>query len=233
MAWSRLSLARLVTFVVCLFFALVVMAMAAHTISFTEKWFGVYNDSSAFGVAMGVITLFVLGPLVVIDILRSGAFTSKIIVEAPVVLTLWVLWLACAALFADRNRLLPSDCQYHGGRQAVKEYETGCREVQALTAFSFLTWIALTGYAVALLVITILGGQKAGHKAAWHASVRELTSSDFASHNEKPTHLTTMQQQPTQQPQYQPQQPQQMHHQTAPTGGAATGNTQYSSYPQV
>ena len=230
---SKLPLIRLAFFAICILFSLIVLALAGNTIDTMKKWGLTYSDSSAFGVAMGVLTMFSLGPLLVVDLLRRGAVTSKIIVELPVIGVLWVLWLACAALFGDdNNSFFRGGCDYGGGSRVVDDSEKICRQYGALTAFSFLTWILLTIYGVLLLVLTIIATKRAGNNGPWYASVHELSSENFASSSQTPgaTHMNTLNTTPATVQQPQSGQPLA---QPQPITSSPPAPGQYNSHPQV
>ncbi|TFK96342.1 hypothetical protein BDV98DRAFT_576300 [Pterulicium gracile] len=228
---NKLPLIRLVVFGICIFFSLIVLALAGNAIDTMKNWGMTYRDSTAFGVAMGVLTMASLGPALVLGLLKRDAVTSKIIVELPVIGVLWVLWLACAALFGDdNNSFFRGGCAYGGGSRAADDSEKVCRQFGALTAFSFLTWILLTVYGVALLVLTIMATKRTGNNAPWHASVHELSSETFDSSSETPgtTNMNTLNTTPAT-----VQQPSSAQPSWQPTSNAPPATGQYSSYPQV
>ncbi|KAI0046965.1 hypothetical protein FA95DRAFT_1291395 [Auriscalpium vulgare] len=163
-----LSLARLITFGTSLLFSIIVLGIAADVISTEEKYLDEYSNFAALAVATAVLTLATVGPMLIIDILRRGAFSSWIVVELGWLSILWVLWLATGADAAntDGNTFIGSSCNFENS--IVSRV---CNEFKAIEAFSFLTWIILMAYTVLLLVLAIRG-QNAGH-SVWKSSVRD------------------------------------------------------------
>jgi len=94
-------------------------------------------------VGIGVLSLITLGPMLVVDIFRSGAFTSWVAVELPVVSILSILWAATGGLSFQL----------------------------AVLALGLLMSILLFCYAVVLLVFALIG-QSRGN-AVWATSVRD------------------------------------------------------------
>ncbi|KAI0761703.1 hypothetical protein BC629DRAFT_1597226 [Irpex lacteus] len=141
----------------------------------------------------------------VIDLLRRGAFTSLILVELVWLGILWVLWLASAA--DSSNAISGEDCNLNDYFYVPSWFVTGCNESKAITAFGWLTWFALTGYLVPLLIVSITAQNKGA--PVWKSSVRDATSgstaTDFGTENKVP--VTQQQHQaPMLQQTYPPQQ---------------------------
>lgn len=180
-------LARVVSFATLLFFSVVVLGLSAFYISKTsgtEAGFSFSSPSWAnLALATSILTLVALTPMLVVDFIRRGAITSKILVEIIVLSILAVLWLASGAdAAAFTNGTIP-DCSDIGiviGFDVVKDntLTSLCRSYQAVEAFAWINWLILMGYVITLLVFTIIAGTRG--KSAWMNTVRET---DFFSRN--------------------------------------------------
>jgi len=160
-----LYIVRVVVLSVAVLFSIIVLGLAGDLTSTTEKYFNVALDYASLGIASAVISMVTLPVLLVVDMLRTGAFTSMIVFELPCLFVLWVLWLTTAALAAQANQAIGSDC----GLLYVY-FVTGCHETQAIEGFAFLIWIMLIAYSVVVLVTAIIGSGR-GLKT-WTNSVR-------------------------------------------------------------
>ncbi|KAA1466068.1 hypothetical protein DENSPDRAFT_876220 [Dentipellis sp. KUC8613] len=162
-------LARVVVFAVSLLFSVIVLGLAADVISITEE-FDFYWICMALAVATAVLTLATVVPMLVVDWLRRGAFTSLVIVEVVWLSILWILWLSTGAYAAWTDGVVypGSSCDYfsHTNSQV-------CQEFKAIMAFSFLTWILLMAYTITLLVFAFIG-QSRGNRT-WTSTVRDTT----------------------------------------------------------
>ncbi|GJE84953.1 MARVEL domain-containing protein [Phanerochaete sordida] len=169
MSGHWIQLARLAVFGTVSVLAIIVMGLAAGWIASTEKELDSYFAYAALAVAVPVLTLFTVPPMLVVDLLRRGAFTSMILVEVVWLGILWVLWLATAAYAADQLGGFGGSCH---SRFYPSWWTTGCSETQAITAFSFLIWLALLGYWIALVTIASISATR-GAPGVWYASVRD------------------------------------------------------------
>ncbi|KIP09205.1 hypothetical protein PHLGIDRAFT_68017, partial [Phlebiopsis gigantea 11061_1 CR5-6] len=178
---------------------IIVLGLAGHWISTTESWLDAYYAYAALAVAVSVLTLITVPAMLIIDIMRRGAFTSMILVELVWLGLLWVLWLASAADSANNLSGFGSTCH----SEFFPDWWTqGCSETQAIVAFSFLNWIGLTGYLVSLLTLSIVAAQKGA--PVWKSSVKEASfvpvnvdlSGAMGAAESKPAVSTPMQEQP-------------------------------------
>jgi len=172
------NVVRLVAFGVALAFALIILGISANFVAATTKY-SVYTGSSVpgFSVATSVLTLVILVPVLVIDFLRKGAVTSLTATELGFVGFLWVLWLACGAnATAALGGFTIGDCGSIDGFQIDPASASYCRQYQALQAFSWLTWLILFFYWVALLVFALVALAR-GNKNAFLQPTTELASS--------------------------------------------------------
>ncbi|OBZ74654.1 hypothetical protein A0H81_05440 [Grifola frondosa] len=104
--------------------------------------------------------------LLIVDALRTGAFTSMILVELIWLSIIWVLWLSTGALVANQISAL-MQCDFSNSI-----INTGCNEVHAIEAFAFLAWITLLSYTVTLFVMTLLSMNLNPTKSIWTSSVK-------------------------------------------------------------
>ncbi|KAF9507203.1 hypothetical protein BS47DRAFT_339624 [Hydnum rufescens UP504] len=156
-----IALVRYPVFASLLLFSLIVLGIDGDLVSKLKGgcFLDICDSTPSYpglGVATAVLTFVSVAPLAIIDILRRGAFTSFIIVELGWFFFLWVLWLAT---FGDTA----------GGTGCNSSFADGinvCSEVRAVEAFSFLSWILLFAYWVALLVFSTIAFSK-GNRKIW------------------------------------------------------------------
>jgi hypothetical protein len=163
---------RLVVFGVTIGFSLIVMGIAANFLSTTAKYslFG-FGSVSGFAVATPVLTFVILIPALVLDFVRKGAVTSLTASELGFIGFLWILWLACASNTTSILSGITLDCT-----GLVSEAASFCSQYQALQAFSWLNWLILFFYWIALLVIALVA-QSRGINKAFMLPTTELASS--------------------------------------------------------
>jgi len=149
-------------------FSVIVLGISADLIHLTEANFGVYFVSSALALAVSLLTLLTILPMMIIDTLRNGAFTSMVIFELVWTFILWVLWIATAAL-SSQDGTGSADCAYYG---AFFNLATMCHEFNAIEGFSHVTWLIFLFYFATLLVST-MRLNKNGHTGVWQQSVKE------------------------------------------------------------
>ncbi|KAH7105601.1 hypothetical protein BKA62DRAFT_690272 [Auriculariales sp. MPI-PUGE-AT-0066] len=147
------ELFRLVAHVLFLVFSLIVLGLSANLVSNTDKWF--YHTPSWLGFTLfvAIFSLLVGVPLLVIDRIRNGAITGMVAVELAWTGILGVFWLAAAGSQAGSaiiNELDCSDLGFGG------EIESQCHQFKAMEAFSWLNWLLLWGWTLALLVFSII-----------------------------------------------------------------------------
>ncbi|RDX47605.1 hypothetical protein OH76DRAFT_721542 [Lentinus brumalis] len=250
-----LQIVRLSVLGFAIFCGIVVASLSAHLIAYVEENFGGYYAFAALGVATGGLTMLSLPVILIIDLLRKGAFTSLVVVELSWLGILWVLWLATAALTVDSTSAVFSTCDFILNQL--------CHETQAIEAFSFLAWIALLAYTILLLIVALVNASRgapmwkstvaaSGGIAPAPAATAGAGQQVQHQQQQQPLMTTPMTPPPAgQQPmqQYQPQpiyggQPHtgaypQQQQQPAPTPSSGVSHTQngsvsgYSSYPQV
>ncbi|KZP21764.1 hypothetical protein FIBSPDRAFT_860387 [Athelia psychrophila] len=164
-----LHIARTVVFSLSILFSVIVLGLAANYTSESQSIGGITFDFAALAIATAVLTLVALPVMLIIDAVRSGAFTSMIVTELVTLLVLWVLWLATAAYTTnifDLPFLFDGSCSY-----VFDDYLPTCHEFQALMAFSYLTWLLLMVYSGIVLVMAIIGANRG--ERTWTTSVKE------------------------------------------------------------
>ncbi|KZT20665.1 hypothetical protein NEOLEDRAFT_1182397 [Neolentinus lepideus HHB14362 ss-1] len=162
-----LPILRLVVFVATLVFAVITLGVAADLLNLTETYFSDYLIFCVLAVVSASLTIITLPIMIVLDIVRQGAFTSTVVFELSWLFVLWVLWLATAADTTNANSL-----SFGGSCDYINPYiNRGCQEFNVVEAFSYLIWIILMGYTITLLVLAIIG-QTRGNEV-WLTSVRD------------------------------------------------------------
>ncbi|TFK43037.1 hypothetical protein BDQ12DRAFT_162569 [Crucibulum laeve] len=227
MAFSHsLPMIRLAVLSAVTILSLIVLALCAHLLSFTNKFLGAgtYFTFSALGLATALLSLLTLPVMIFIDFKRNGAFTSLIAVELGWLGFLWVMWLATAGTTASSNAPGTSCSNF-----IISEVKTACSELQAVEAFAFLSWIALFFYFISLLVFSAVASSK-GNGRVWFGTVKETDFNADSVHNHGEKAGVSVNQVPmtvtpaaqyTGQPQYPPQQ------------GLGQPAQVHPSYPQV
>jgi hypothetical protein len=163
-----LTIIRIKVLVLTLLFSIVVLGLAADITSRTQDFDGSYFQFAALAIATAVLTLVSLPVFLIVDFVRTGAFTSMVVVELVWFSVLWVLWLSVGADTANVNSIFfPDGC----GFIIRGVINTACHEFAAITAFGFLAWIALFAYVILLLVFAIIGQSKG--QRVWTSSVKE------------------------------------------------------------
>ncbi|KAI0301863.1 hypothetical protein B0F90DRAFT_256675 [Multifurca ochricompacta] len=163
MTW--LSTVRLVTFVTITVFAIIVMSLSADLIALTEPNY--YFKFAALALATSLLTLFTVTPMFVIDTLRKGAIFSYVIVEIVWLTVIWILWLSSGSYAAWTDgqliNVIPEESSCNYGVLGDGRIVTGCQEIKAIMAFSFLSWILLMAYTGILLVLGIRAQEQGNH----------------------------------------------------------------------
>ncbi|KAI9062972.1 hypothetical protein FKP32DRAFT_1592934 [Trametes sanguinea] len=162
-----LSLFRLVVLGWTIFCAIILLGLGAHALSAvgglalpTFAW-------SGLAVATAVLTVVTVPAMLVVDLLRTGAFTSMIVVELAWLSFLGVLFLATGGAAAENAADFWVQCSTWYPASA----RTVCSETSAAAAFGFLGWLTLWGYTITLLVLLIIHANR-GHYV-YKTSVKE------------------------------------------------------------
>jgi len=149
-------------------FSIVILGLSAHWISATEKDFDppFYDPYAAFALAVSCLTLLTVPALIVLERVRNDVIVNKIIVEMAWLGTLAILWLASAGTTGRAYNNSWLTCGFN-----INVIVRGCKETQAIQAFSHLTWVFLASYLVALFVLSLISRNNGVE--VWHYSVRD------------------------------------------------------------
>ncbi|KAG8219450.1 hypothetical protein J3R82DRAFT_377 [Butyriboletus roseoflavus] len=160
---------------VTILFSVVELAVSASLISQSVQYYGITDVFCVLGVAVAAISLMTLPVMLVVDILRRGAFTSMIAVELGWLSILWILWVAVAGETAYQVGAITSlGCTY------VNTIVNGmCQEVQAIEAFAFLNFIIILLYTGFLFVMTMVAASRG--QSVWLSSVKDSFGSPTGS----------------------------------------------------
>ncbi|KAK7058061.1 hypothetical protein R3P38DRAFT_2844201, partial [Favolaschia claudopus] len=167
---APLATIRLATLSASLIFTLIVLGIAADLTSTSLKFLNVYFTFAALGIATAVLSLLTLPLMIWLDITRPGGPTSMIIVEMPWLFFLSILWLATGAQAAQvRSIGFWFACADLG--DGLDSIDAGaCHEMSALEAFAFLNWLLLMGYALTLLIMSLVAANRK-QTNVWTSSV--------------------------------------------------------------
>ncbi|KAI0778078.1 hypothetical protein BD413DRAFT_98761 [Trametes elegans] len=162
-----LQLFRLIVLVWATFCAIVLLGLGGHTLSAvgdlrlpTFAWAGL-------AVATAVLAFISLPIMVVVDFLRTGAFTSLIVVELAWLSFIGVLFLATGASASENAADYWVNCQSWTPAFA----RNLCSEVSAAAAFGFLGWLPLWAYTITLLVVLIIYASRGQY--IWRSFVKD------------------------------------------------------------
>ncbi|KAG6849941.1 hypothetical protein H0H93_003313 [Arthromyces matolae] len=128
-----------------IFCSAIVLALSAHVTNTTVTLLGGYFTFAAMGIATATLALLTLPVMYIVDTMRKGAVTSRIIVEVAWLGTLWILFMATAALASQATSA---------------NFGHTCRS-RILFAYTVL----LVSFSTALA--------NRGYDKVWHQSVRE------------------------------------------------------------
>ncbi|KAJ3479345.1 hypothetical protein NLI96_g9133 [Meripilus lineatus] len=212
---------RLATLGTVSVFALIVLGLSADWISTTQNDFTppFYDTYAALALAISLLTLFSLPAMLAVDHFRKGAITSQILVEVSVLGVLTILWLATAATSSNAYLNSTFTCLYNYSI-VIK----GCRETQAISAFSHLNWLWLAFYTSALVALAIISQNNGA--PVWRSTVKDspfvVRKDVTTAPGMYPTDPSKMGQVPVMPQQYPPQQ-----------GYVTPQQTGYGQTPQV
>ncbi|TFK94308.1 hypothetical protein K466DRAFT_536182 [Polyporus arcularius HHB13444] len=163
-----LSLFRIVALGWTCFCAILLLGLGAHVLASvgdltlpTFAWAGL-------AVATALLSLVTLPAMLVIDFIRTGAFTSMIVVELAWLGFLGVLFLATGGAAASNATGFWVQCSAWFPAAAVSV----CNETSAAAAFGFLGWVAVWAYTGTVLVMLIIQAQRGNY--IWQRSVKEI-----------------------------------------------------------
>ncbi|KIM83956.1 hypothetical protein PILCRDRAFT_818986 [Piloderma croceum F 1598] len=156
-----LYIVRVAVFVLSIVFSVIVLGLAAYLQSLTN----VELNFVDLAIATAVLTIVTLPVLLIVDLIRDGAFTSMVVVELSWLFVLWVLWLATGADAAQVSSNFFSSCDF-----VFSLSNQICHEVQAIVGFSFLIWLLLMVYSIVILVMAIIASTRGN--SPWTSTVK-------------------------------------------------------------
>ncbi|KAG7096205.1 hypothetical protein E1B28_003656 [Marasmius oreades] len=154
MVSPMISIARMVVLGIAALFSFVTIALAGHMRSVTGEF--IVYDFENLSIAVAVLTIISVPVFLVVGFLRKGSWFTMNVVEVPVLGFLSILWLANGILYTEWDSVLYASLQCSSKRLSATG-QTFCGEFRAVEALSFITWIALFGYAAATIVFCLIG----------------------------------------------------------------------------
>ncbi|KAI0742849.1 hypothetical protein C8Q80DRAFT_1123004 [Daedaleopsis nitida] len=140
--------------------------ISAHITAFAVENFREYYIFSIMGLVSGGLTIITVPIMLIIDLVRTGAFTSLVVVELSWLTVLWILWLVTGAITANDTSQVFATCEF-----AYAILNQLCHETQAVEAFAFLAWLVLFAYTILLLVVALVNASRGA--PMWRATVRQ------------------------------------------------------------
>ncbi|KAL1937398.1 hypothetical protein VTO73DRAFT_13734 [Trametes versicolor] len=131
-----------------------------------------------FGIAVGAITTSTALVILIVDHLRTGAFTSMVVFELVWSSILGVLWFVEGVLGAHLTVLNFDNFSCDLFAASLQEV---CNETQAIMGVAFGVWIVLHVYAIALLVFALRN--KSRGAPIWTSSLKQHASQLSQSHS--------------------------------------------------
>jgi len=168
---SFVSILRIAVLSIALVLSIVLLGLGA---TLYNKIFDIATDVFVYRplyiIASSAGTILVIPTLLIVDLLRSGAFTSMIVVELSVLLVLWVLWFVIAGIAKSTfDALYDGSCtliEYYFSRHSA----TTCQTISAISPLAFSIAVLLLAYSVFLLICSIIASSR-GQKV-WLNSVQ-------------------------------------------------------------
>jgi len=168
---SFISIFRIVVLSLSLLFSIVVLGLSAHWTQGSALYLGVIAFEVAALIA-GSASLLILPVLLFVAATRKGAFTSRIIVEIPILTILSVLWIVTSALSVDWNGwFYPYGCSRYDANDS-----SWCQQSLAIEGLSLVTWIMLLIYTATLLAYTLIAQSRGNN--VWYKGVNGTTFFD-------------------------------------------------------
>jgi len=165
------TLVRTVVFGVATLFAFLELALGAAITNYTStRFLGGYFSFAALGIATAILTFLTLPVMLFLSLNRKGAITSMVAIEVGWTWFLWIMWLSVGGSTASIFTITNCNITFDNALESL------CREVQAFTAFGFLTWIMLFAYNITLIVF-VVRQQMRGNSGVWTGYILET---DFA-----------------------------------------------------
>ncbi|KAF7792714.1 hypothetical protein EIP86_003812 [Pleurotus ostreatoroseus] len=140
-----------------------------------QVWPAAVDTFAIFGIFVCVLTKVTLIPVRIINMLRRGAFTSKIWFEISWLGFLLIFWIANAGystgVFLNGSSALCSASQKFNG---PSNFKLACGVWQAAIAFSFLNFFILAAHVTLLLTLAIMYQMRG--QSVWFLSVNDVAA---------------------------------------------------------
>ncbi|KAF8150185.1 hypothetical protein B0H34DRAFT_178826 [Crassisporium funariophilum] len=121
----------------CLVLGIAVLGLVAHWTDFTVTLDAGVLDFQIVGLITAVMTILSFPVLLLVPLIRKNAAISHVIVELPVLLVAWVLWMTTAILIIRWNSIIyPFGCDFTN-----VENVHWCTEFFAIERLSIAIWI--------------------------------------------------------------------------------------------
>lgn len=163
-----ISVFRIVTLSLSLFFSIVTLGLAAHWTQGSTVLADTVFDFEVVALLAACACVLILPVFLVVAAIRKGAFTTKIVVELPTLFVLCILWLVAAALTAEWSGVL-----YPFGCAGLLDGSSWCQQFMAIEGLSFVTWILLFIYTATLLTYSLMAHSRGNQ--VWYQGVNETT----------------------------------------------------------
>ncbi|KAG7087001.1 hypothetical protein E1B28_012980 [Marasmius oreades] len=173
-----ISIARMAVLGIATLFSFVTIALAGHMRSVTGEF--IVYDFQNLSIAVAVLTIISVPVFFVIGFLRKGSWFTMNVVEVPVLGFLSILWLANAILYSEWDSVFYASLQCSSSGLSAAD-QTFCGEFRAVEALSFITWIALFGYAAATIVFCLIGKSRGNN--VW---LVDISAVDYFTYNKNP-----------------------------------------------
>ncbi|KAI0742310.1 hypothetical protein C8Q80DRAFT_899615 [Daedaleopsis nitida] len=164
-----LSILRVIVIVWASLCAVALLGVGAHGLSVVPDLNGLPVFAwECLGIVTTILALVSLPCMLIIDLLRTGAFTSMIVVELAWLGFLGVMMLATggAAAASASNFWVQCSVWYPAAARTV------CSETSAAAALGFLGFFPLCAYAFTLLVFSLVQAHRGNY--IWQRSVKEM-----------------------------------------------------------
>ncbi|KDQ24193.1 hypothetical protein PLEOSDRAFT_1094235 [Pleurotus ostreatus PC15] len=163
------AIPRLVIFGLVTIFAFAVLGVDAHVTSIFAKS-GTTIPIEGMGLATALFTILSL-PAIVFS--PKGSFPTTVLFESIWLFILWVFWLTTAALASNLRITVMKELGSKGCSQLRDDGLAVCMELPAIEGISYVNWLLLMFYTVALCVFLYMA-RNGGHPNVWSASASEF-----------------------------------------------------------
>ncbi|KAL1937399.1 hypothetical protein VTO73DRAFT_13735 [Trametes versicolor] len=155
---------------------IIVLALGARIVALVPEQdavafeLGNSETPEVLGIVIGVLTTLTALVMLVVDYMRTDAFTSMVAVEIVWASVVGFLWLA-EVVITTNNTPGPPGFVTCDSDDPSTLFEQVCNDALAMSCIAFVTWFVLHGYAIALLIFALLNRSRGAH-AIWTSSVK-------------------------------------------------------------